>query len=471
MTVALEALLILLLPTALGVGLLRLAGRLPVWAELPVGAAMGVGVCGALSFLGLALFDRLTIVPELLAVGAVWIAPHRTDAAARGTRALAPRWWRGASVAALLGLAGLALFVWLRETVTHPDGGWDAWDFWIMRARFFVRADEEWARAYAEVIDWTHPGYPPLWSSAIARGFALVGHESRAVPAILSAAFVVGTVALLGHTVTRLRGPAQGTLAAATLLSTPFFVVHGASEYADLPLAFFFLALWSFAALHDETREPRHLVLAGLAASMAVLTKNEGLIVTLAFVLARGWETRAGGRWRAHARWLTIGFAPLGALYVWFRARYAAVPASADFYAAGSQRFDGVGPVEHVRLQLSDGDRWLGLVESWGHWLFSFDRGWPAPLLVGLAIYAAWVGLVPRAERSLSRSVEWALLIEALVLSVAFVAWSRWEIRVHMEAVERLLFQALPTGLLGLFLALRAPFASAASEERVTGSR
>ena len=90
---------------------------------------------------------------------------------------------------------------------------------------------------------------------------------------------------------------------------------------------------------------------------------------------------------------------------------------------------------------------------------------------MGLAIYAAWVGLVPRAERSLSRSVGWALLVEALVLSVAFVAWSRWEIRVHMEAVERLLFQALPTGLLGLFLALRAPFASAASEERVTGSR
>ncbi len=49
-------------------------------------------------------------------------------------------------------------------------------------------------------------------------------------------------IGLASSTLGLLRSPSQGLLAGIVLLGTPFLIRHGASQYADVPLSFFFLA-------------------------------------------------------------------------------------------------------------------------------------------------------------------------------------------------------------------------------------
>ena len=59
-----------------------------------------------------------------------------------------------------------------------------------------------------------------------------------------------------------------------SLLGTVFYLIRGASLYADVPLSFFFLAALLLLALYDagQRSSPGLLVLAGLAAALAAWT-------------------------------------------------------------------------------------------------------------------------------------------------------------------------------------------------------
>lgn len=68
---------------------------------------------------------------------------------------------------------------------------------------------------------------------------------------------------------------------ALTLISTPAFLGWSASQYADIPVGFFFLSVLALIALYFERNlEPhsiRILALAGFLAGCAAWTKNEGI--------------------------------------------------------------------------------------------------------------------------------------------------------------------------------------------------
>src|SRR5205807_5392008 len=72
----------------------------------------------------------------------------------------------------------------------YPDGGNDAFIIWNLRARWLFRAGADFRSAFSpEILFWTHQDYPLLLPGLVARGFALLGHESRAVPAVAAVLF------------------------------------------------------------------------------------------------------------------------------------------------------------------------------------------------------------------------------------------------------------------------------------------
>jgi hypothetical protein len=83
------------------------------------------------------------------------------------------------------------------------------------------------------------------------------------------------------------------------LMGTPFFITLGASQFADVPLAFFILtalALLLFPARSAEGQRGA-LILAGLAAGLCAWTKNEGLLFLLVAAAGLfGTTIHAGGR-------------------------------------------------------------------------------------------------------------------------------------------------------------------------------
>jgi hypothetical protein len=204
--------------------------------------------------------------------------------------------WLHRFLTAALGIAlCAALYAAIMRMLAHPHGdGWDAFSIWNLHARFLFRGGAQWRDGFSPLISWSHPDYPPLLPGAIAHFWSVMGYESPAVPAAIGFLFTFGTVGVLFSSLSILRGRMMATLGAIAMLSTPFFIEQGASQYADVPLAFFFLATIVLLCLQGESPEDPSappgrgfLVMAGLAAGFAAWTKNEGILFIFAIIFAR----------------------------------------------------------------------------------------------------------------------------------------------------------------------------------------
>src|SRR5713101_6323539 len=201
--------------------------------RLVLGAGLGIGLCSACFFAGLLsgvpglLLEALLLLGAGIAVALRWktarcllcedpdyTTPDRVLTVALG----------GVLVLLLL----LDVLAFASTTARGPHGGWDAWAIWNLRARFLYRAgDAAWRDAFTEVIDWTHPDYPLLLPTFIARTWKLMGAESQTVPIALACFFSFGTVALLTASLSMLRGLRQGLLAGLAMAASPILFEIG----------------------------------------------------------------------------------------------------------------------------------------------------------------------------------------------------------------------------------------------------
>lgn len=199
-----------------------------------------------------------------------------------------PGWLLFVLRAALLIALLAALFSAILRFLAYRHGdGWDAFAIWNLHARFLFRGGANWRDGFTAVIPWSHPDYPPLLPAAIAHFWTGLGRESQIVPALVGLIFTFSTVALLCSSLGALRGQVAAMLAGLTLLATPFFLVQGTAQYADVPLAFFILAttvLICFYGNSSGAERPGWLTLAGISCGFAAWTKNEGLLFLLAIV-------------------------------------------------------------------------------------------------------------------------------------------------------------------------------------------
>lgn len=228
-----------------------------------------------------------------------------------------------------------ALYATVLRALAHPHGdGWDAFAIWNLHARFLFEGGGHWRDGFSTLIPWSHPDYPPLVPAVIAHVWSYIGHDDPIVPAIVSLVFTFATLGLLVSAVATLRGITSAAMAGIALASTPFFIEQGASQYADIPLSFFFLASIALLHLYEQRsatnadgRERGLLVLLGAATGFAAWTKNEGLLFLLAFLVSQidqlRMRRRASGKLGAGSlrdlAVLVLAITPFLVLIAWFK--------------------------------------------------------------------------------------------------------------------------------------------------------
>ncbi|MFL5431551.1 MAG: hypothetical protein ACJ79M_18180 [Myxococcales bacterium] len=283
--------------------------------RIAAGAALGLGASGALS---MAL--RLCKLPTqgkdiaLVIASAIALAAVR----ARGLR-LGTTVERGSAnrmLAAATALAAvLVLLLFVEHTVRYPDGGWDARAIWNLRARALHRAPLRLDLVLSPEMLQSHPDYPLLLPALVADAFAVAGEESYGSGAI-AFAFSALLVAVAATGAGTLRGADAGFVAALIVLGFPALLQMGWSQCADVPLATFFATACALALL--SRGRPGALALAGFAAALCALTKNEGLVWAAALCVAM---STAMGK-RACASFL-LGAVPGLLLLATFKFRFA----------------------------------------------------------------------------------------------------------------------------------------------------
>lgn len=426
--------------------------------KLFFGIGIGLGVFSCFFFVWLSVFGPssrglvATLIVILFLMGA--ILAYRV----RKSKRLPPlelpaeplpkhklRWVLGILFIVLV-VFGVASFVFL--SVKKPHGEWDAWAIWNLRARFLFRGGDQWTNAFSGLMEAARPDYPLLVPSAIAGLWTCIGNDTVLVPVLLSFLFTFATVGLAVSSLSLLRGKTQAFLAGAILLGTPFLITHGTSQYADVPLAFFFLGTLILLALHDKLPESRYnfLVLAGLTAGLAAWTKNEGIIFIAAIAVARLIIVTPKKGLRSYLRQMlsfTAGLAPVLLIVIYFKLRLA--PAN-YLMAQGSQT---------TLQKLMDVSRHLQVWNAFAKEFVDFG-GWAVsvPLLLIFYILLSGVSIKEKEKPGIIASL---LVLVFMLVAYAFtfvvtpfdIAWQLG------TSLNRLLLQLWPSLIFVYFLIAR----------------
>jgi hypothetical protein len=447
--------------TAIGALLLwlvwpRAAAASPWPLVVALGAALGAGLSAVLLFLWMLAFGPTRGFPlaeaGLLSLVAVTAFGRRRAGA--GAQPVSPDGQRGSRlllllVAAFLVTLAAAVAAFLSTLRQHPHGQWDAWMNWGLRARMIVRGGEEWRSAFSAAIPWSHPDYPVLVPSLVARSWLYAGRETLLGPGLVAASFTFGTVALLAASLAALRSASQGLLAGLVLLSTPFFILHGTSLYADVPLGCFFLATLVFVALDGRhgAVTSRFGVLAGVAAGLAMWTKNEGTLFTVA-VGAGLLFARASGGWAASRRRLFAfgaGLLPMLLLVAGFK--IALAPPNDLLSTLGVERTLG---------RLTAPDRYLVVLREYMRHITSFgNNGFGSAVWVLMAYFLGLGVSRPEVGRPWVRMGALALVLLLAGHFMVFVSMADELPRLLDSSLDRLLLQLWPSALFLFFIVVR----------------
>jgi len=394
--------------------------------RLCLGSALGLGTwsaayaCSRMLGVSSAAKDWALLALGLCSFAA---ASRRRSAPVPSSREPAPRWlWF--LLAAACAVAAAAFFEHNRR---FPDGGWDAWMIWNMRARFLERTSDL-RTAFSSGLSFrAHADYPWLVPGAVAQAVVLAGRE-RIVSEAVAAAFGILATAIVPLSLARVHGARWGLLGASAVVSVPSFAIFTSNQQADVPLAVFLSSAAALIALaYSRPERPLGmLALAGFAAGLGAWTKNEGSL----YAACLG----AGLLWRARDLRATLAFAsgavPAGILLLAFKLTLAP-PNDLTYFSTPALL------LAHALDPLRWGDllvrlfRRIVFFQSFGLWLFAE------------AVVVAFV-----IRRLPSTPVGAALLLASAGLMLLYVLQPHsldWIVR---TSVDRLVIQLWPTAVL-----------------------
>jgi uncharacterized membrane protein len=444
--------LFLLLFIALGFAAIRAAWPAPRrWSaadplRLAAAPAFGIGICSCVYFLVrvvLQLAPGATLASIVLVLAAAaFFAWQRAGAAPPDPAAppgAAPVWLWLLFAAA----AGMAALTFLMLSGAAPHGEWDAWSIWNLRARFLFRA-QEFVSPFSPAIDWSHPDYPLLLPGAIACLWSASGAETPAIAAAVGLLFTVSAIAVPLFVLSLLRGRVLALVCAISILGATSLVRVGASLYADVPLAAFFVIAGALLvyALEADSAGSGPALLAGFAAGLAGWTKNEGLLFCVSLVIAFciSVNSRAELRRRVHSAVpLLAGLAAVLVLVGYFKLRMA--PPN-DLVNASNTGVFGAKMVDFARY-------WATFWAFVGEFL-TFGNILVPPVIV----FAAWLAIV-RIRPALTGAALLPLVAVSLQLLgyIAVYVGTSKDLDWHLNtSLPRLLLHVWPLAVTGIFL-------------------
>jgi hypothetical protein len=356
---------------------------------------------------------------------------------------------RGPVLGLVLALSvGCAATAFVAEWMTNRQGAWDAWMTWNMHARALFRGGDQWREVLTALPAWSHPDYPLAVPGSVARIWTYVGQETVLAPGAVALLFTFATIGLLYSAVASLRSRTQGALAALVLLGTKFYILQGASQYADIPLSFFFLATLALLSLGDlsQSNRSRLVTMAGVAAGLSAWTKNEGTLFVLALVIAyslvmgpaRGWRTAL-----ATLRSFAIGLGPPVLLLAFFKVNLA--PANDIMSDHG---------LRQTAERLFDGGRYIQILTGFIHAVL--EVGAKGLLVVLLAAYLLAVGSTQ--VEPARRDARVAAIVVGLVLAgyaAVLLTAPAPLLETNIRSINRLLLQLWPSMLFACFMGAR----------------
>lgn len=431
----------------------------PRWAAWLLALSLGAG-------LGVALNSFLFFLLLLLGVpGAAWALPFavllaaaavfwsfRALRTARPAASLVPgppetpafRWNWALGLAFAAGLL-LVCGAFRASVEANPHGQWDAWSIWNLRAKYLAGPGQTWKYAVSPLLSDTHPDYPLLQSSFIALLWKGSGASTPFAPIATAFLFLASTLGLLVSALALLRSTSAAWLAGLIALANTSYLLQPATQYADVPLSFYYLAALVLVFLARAAGRPALLAAAGLFVSCAACTKNEGIAfmacALVCYPLA-GWRTR--GLRPTLAAWPRLLLGALPGLLLCALFKLVLAPAADPLFAQ---------KISQVLPKFADLSRYGQIAKALWDELLNLGIPQAHPLLLLAILVFALRFRIPPGERAEVLFGALALVLLGGAYAAAYLASPSltWQLN---TSLGRLCAQLWPAFLLLIFMLL-----------------
>jgi hypothetical protein len=225
-------------------------------------------------------------------------------------------WEKPTGAEGIVLLIGGVLLIWSGSEMVSAaliDGVsiWDAFSIWMLKAKVLAGTDLRPMPEYFQTLSlsYSHLDYPLSVPMLAAGAMVFTGGETDGLMKLPQLLVVTGLVATLVSLLMRFVSLSVAVLLTAIAISSFAVIRFGGSGTADLTMIMMSAALLARLLAWYESGRISDAILAGIFASGAVFTKNEGLAVAVIYVgvfvfatvlhaiRARTSEARAIGSW------------------------------------------------------------------------------------------------------------------------------------------------------------------------------
>jgi len=189
------------------------------------------------------------------------------------------------------------------ESFANFLGGWDARYFWNLKARFYFRDPASWQNMFSPFLNaWGHPDYPLLLPGTVAWGWIAAGKEYFLWPMTVGFLFSISLLLLVFWYLYSFISLPAALAGSSFLMFVPAFRFWATTQYADIPLAFFFTASGLLLQVFLTSRDRSILLLSGILAGLSIWMKDEGYLFCVllsAITAAMVFRLKESGKQRA----------------------------------------------------------------------------------------------------------------------------------------------------------------------------
>jgi len=171
-----------------------------------------------------------------------------------------------------------AISIFLKYFINNPMGSWDGFRIWNTKAEFLALNTPLWQNVFSLPHFMSHNDYPLMLPATTARLWNYTGADNLGVNITIALFFTFGLVYLLYQSLAYFKSEKIAVVITSVFMILELFLVNGAAQCADIPLAYLYLSSIVCLFLYCQKSKFSYLVLATIFASMSAWTKNEGMM-------------------------------------------------------------------------------------------------------------------------------------------------------------------------------------------------
>ncbi len=171
-----------------------------------------------------------------------------------------------------------ALSIFLKYFIQSPFGSWDGLRIWNIKAEFLYQDVSSWKNIFLLPHYFMHNDYPLFLPCSTARLWQYSANDSIYANFMIGLLFTFGLGWFLYYMIDKFKSSKLAYLVSSIFLLSPTFLYNGASQCADIPLAYFLFAAIACLFFYFDKDESHYIFLGIFLAGASCWIKNEGLL-------------------------------------------------------------------------------------------------------------------------------------------------------------------------------------------------